>query len=239
MRPTSGPKYYVVKRHLLEVIAALTPGAPVPTERELRELLSTSRTTVRQALSELVQEGRVIRKQGSGTFVAEPKVAWPLHLTSFTDQMNAAGFTPSAKVLTSRRVHASANLARRLALAPDAMVYRIERTRFANSCPVAVDTSWLSADRFPGLTEMIRQNDSLHDILAHRYMTRIQAGDETIETAPATPHQATTLQVEVGSPLLVVSGLRSDADGVPVEYGQTRFRGDRVRLLTRLATSRP
>ena len=72
------PKYYAVKRHLLEIIGTLSPGSPVPTERLLMAQLRTSRTTVRQALAELVGEGRLVRRQGSGTYVAEPKVSWPL-----------------------------------------------------------------------------------------------------------------------------------------------------------------
>ena len=72
------PKYYSVKRHLLALIAALEPGSAVPTERDLTGRLGTSRTTIRRALSDLVAEGRLIRRQGVGTFVAEPKITWPL-----------------------------------------------------------------------------------------------------------------------------------------------------------------
>ena len=57
-RPVREPKYYTVKRHLLDTIGTLPPGSPVPTERVLSAELGTSRTTVRQALLELVAEGR-------------------------------------------------------------------------------------------------------------------------------------------------------------------------------------
>nr|HZE49504.1 GntR family transcriptional regulator [Jatrophihabitantaceae bacterium] len=93
------PKYYLVKRHLLELIESLEPGALVPTERELTVELATSRTTVRQALGELVGEGRLVRRQGSGTYVAEPKMTWPLQMTSFTEQAAANGFVASAQLL--------------------------------------------------------------------------------------------------------------------------------------------
>ena len=112
--------------------------------------MQTSRTTVRQALSELVVEGRLVRRQGSGTYVAEPKITWPLYLASFTEQVEASGFTPSSEVLGTQRVAASADLARQLGLAPRAPVYKIERLRFADAWPIAVETSWLLGRALPG-----------------------------------------------------------------------------------------
>lgn len=233
---TSEPKYYAVKRHLLEFIGSLEPGSAVPTERELAADMQTSRTTVRQALTELVVEGRLVRRQGSGTYVAEPKITWPLYLGSFTEQVEASGFKPSAEVLATSRVVASADLARQLDLPARAPVYKIERLRLADAWPIAVETSWLPAERFPGLTRQIRQHASLYALLAEQHSTTLHTAEETIETAPATPREAAPLRVDVGSPMLVVSRQNFDSAGAPVEFGRTWFRGDRVTLVTHLAT---
>lgn len=235
-RPASEPKYYAVKRHLLEFIGSLEPGATVPTERELALEMQTSRTTVRQALGELVVEGRLVRRQGSGTYVAEPKITWPLYVASFTEQVNASGFTPSAEVLGTQRIAATAELAHRLRISARAPVYKLERLRLADDWPIAVETSWLPAKRFPGLTRLIRTHGSLHALLASHYGTSLQTGEESIETAPATPREAGPLRVDVGTPMLVVSRENFDPQGTPVEFGRTWFRGDRVTLVTRLAS---
>jgi GntR family transcriptional regulator len=235
-RLASEPKYYAVKRHLLEFIGSLEPGAAVPTERELALRMQTSRTTVRQALGELVVEGRLVRRQGSGTYVAEPKITWPLYLASFTEQVMASGFTPSAEVLGTQRIAATAELAKRLHLAPRAPIYKLDRVRLADSWPIAVETSWLPAARFPGLTRLIRTHGSLHEILASHYGVTLQTGEESIETAPATPREAGPLQVDVGTPMLVVSRQNFDSGRAPVEFGRTWFRSDRVTLVTRLGS---
>jgi GntR family transcriptional regulator, nutrient-sensing system regulator len=230
----SEPKYYAVKRHLLDFIGTLEPGSAVPTERELARAWETSRTTVRQALADLVAEGRLVRRQGSGTYVAEPKITWPLYLASFTEQVKASGFVPSAEVLAAQRMNAGAELAERLGLAIRSPVYRLERRRLADSWPIAMETSWLSAQRFPGLTRLIRSHGSLHEILGTHFETSLVMGEESIETAPATPREAGPLQVDVGTPMLVVSRQNFDNAGRVVEFGRTWFRGDRVTLVTRL-----
>ena len=73
------------------MLARLAPGEPLPPERSLAESFSTSRTTVRQALHELTIEGRLVRMQGRGTFAALPKIAQPLALTSYTEDMRRRG----------------------------------------------------------------------------------------------------------------------------------------------------
>ena len=105
------PKYYQVKRQLLELTAALEAGSPVPPERELARSYGTSRTTVRQALAELVVEGRLLRMQGKGTFVAKPKVAQLLELASYTEGMRAHGLHPQTKILDIGYVAADEQLA--------------------------------------------------------------------------------------------------------------------------------
>ena len=228
------PKYYAVKRHLLEFIGSLEPGAAVPTERELAGAWETSRTTVRQALADLVAEGRLVRRQGSGTYVAEPKITWPLYLASFTEQVRASGFAPSAELLAAQRVKAGVEVAERLRVDPGTAVYRLERRRLADNWPIAVETSWLPAQRFPGLTRLIRRHGSLHEILDTHFTTGLVMGEESIETAPATPREAGPLQVDVGTPMLVVSRQNFDVEGAVVEFGRTWFRGDRITLVTRL-----
>lgn len=230
------PKYFAVKRHLLEIIDTLTPGSPVPTERLLMAQLGTSRTTVRQALAELVGEGRLVRRQGSGTFVAEPKVTWPLRMTSFTEQAAATGRAASTRLIEATRDRASEEIAERLGVRPGAPVHRVERLRLVDDTPMALETSHLSATRFPRLTRHLRHTDSLYRVLRDEYGVVPVSAEETIETASATPREAELLSTETGAPILMLSRHSFADDGTPVEWVQAWYRGDRYRFVTRLTT---
>lgn len=233
---TREPKYYTVKRHLLTIIDALEPGSVVPTERDLAAELDTSRTTVRQALVELVAEGRLVRRQGSGTYVADAKITWPLHLASFTEQAAANGLTASSQLLDTQRIKATGEVAQKLGLAEGAPVYRLDRLRLADDWPVAVETSLLSAERFPNLPRLMRKSESLHALLQEAFGIRLRRGEELIDTAPASPRDAKLLQTDSGAPMLVVKRRSFDVDGQPVEWGTSWFRGDRITLVARLTS---
>lgn len=233
-RPPRAPKYYTVKLHLLEYIESLDRGAAVPTERDLAAELGTSRTTVRQALVELVAEGRLVRRQGSGTYVAEAKITWPLQLASFTEQAAANGQVPSSQLLAVARVRADAELADRLGVRVGAGLHQIDRLRLADGRPTAVETALLSAERFLYLGRKMRSAGSLEALLANDYGVKLRGGEATIDTMPASPWEASLLAVDTGSPMLVVRRRSFDTDGSPVEWATSWFRGDRITLVADL-----
>jgi GntR family transcriptional regulator len=228
------PKYYRLKRHLLEMTQTMPPGTPVPPERTLALDFDTSRTTVRQALAELVVEGRLERIQGKGTFVAKPKVAQALQLTSYTEDMRAQGLEPTSRLLEIGYVSADDDLADRLVIKPGSRVLRIERLRMANGEPMAIETTHLSAKRFPGLRRHLAKYTSLYTALSVEYGVHLAEAEETIETALATPREAALLGTDTGLPMLLLSRHSKDGDGEPVEWVRSVYRGDRYKFLARL-----
>lgn len=237
VRQLREPKYYVVKRHLLELIEQLSPGTAVPTERYLTAQLATSRTTVRRALAELVGEGRLVRRQGSGTFVAEPKIVWPLQMASFTRQASSSGYRTSTRLINAVREKASNEIAARLAVKSGAATYRIERLRLVDDNPMALESSHLAAARFPGLITRLRRESSLYALLTEHYGVEPVEAEETIETASAAPREAQLLAVDIGAPILVLGRHSFAADGAPIEYVRSWYRGDRYRFVARLTSS--
>lgn len=228
------PKYYRLKKHLQELTQTQPPGTPVPPERTLAGEFDISRTTVRQALQELVIEGRLERVQGRGTFVAKPKVAQSLQLTSYTEDMRAQGLEPTSRLIDIGYISADDQLAERLAVKPGNRVLRIERLRLANAEPMAIETTHLSTKRFPSLRRTLDRYTSLYTALGEAYDVHLAEAEETIETALANPREAGLLSTDVGMPLLLLSRHSFDTSGEPVEWVRSVYRGDRYKFVARL-----
>lgn len=227
------PKYYVLKEQILTLIEDAVPGTLIPTERALAEQYGTSRTTVRQAIGELVSEGRLDRTQGRGTFVAPPKVTHVRQLTSFTDDAASQGMTASARILDISEVPADTVTAKRLAVEPGAGVHRVERIRLVNGEPLAHETAFLAGE-LPGLAGNVEVRGSLYSALREDYGIRISEVEDTVETKLAGPEEVRLLDVEMGAPMLLVHRLGLDPEGRPVEWTESVFRGDRFRFVARM-----
>ena len=228
----SVPKYYGVKLELLRLIDGADPGTFIPTERALAETFATSRSTVRQALAELVAEGRLDRTQGSGTFVAPPKLTHVRQLTSFTEDAEALGRTPTSQLLGVERVSLDATSAELLRRRPGEKAYRVERVRSLDGAPLAHEVALLPGS-LPALRRELERRGSLYRTLEEAYGIVIAEAEDTVETALAGPEQTALLEIEMGSPLLLVQRLAWDSHGVPVELTRSAFRGDRFRFVAR------
>ncbi|UKA51746.1 GntR family transcriptional regulator [Arthrobacter sp. FW305-123] len=225
------PKYYLLKTEVLGLISGLHPGTLIPTERALAEKYGTSRTTVRQAISELVAEGKLGRIQGHGTFVAPPKVTHVRQLTSFSDDARAQGLKADSMLIALDVVAADADVAAHLELDQGGSVTRLERLRLIEGEPLAHEIAWLPG-KLRRFQSSLASAGSLYAVLSDTYGIRITDVEDTVETALAGPEDVRLLGIEMGAPLLVVHRLARDASGAAVEWTRSAFRGDRFRFVS-------
>jgi GntR family transcriptional regulator len=230
------PKYYRVKSEILALIAGLAAGSAVPTERELAERLETSRTTVRQAIAELVVEGRLERTQGRGTFVAQPKLMQVRQLTSFSNDLQAQGQRPGSVLLNISERPADREVSEHLEVDKGTLVHRVERLRTAAGETIAHEIAHLPGP-LPGLAEQLAAHGSLYLTMDRAFGIKLAAVEDIVETALADPVEADLLGVDTGLPILLVHRTGRDADGRPVEWTRSVFRGDRFRFVARHAVN--
>jgi len=228
------PKYYELRQWLRQHIDGLPPGTPVAAERTLSEQFNISRSTVRQALHDLAVEGRIVRLRGRGTFVATPKLTQRLQLTSYTRDMIRQGLRPGSRLIDASVVESEPEVADALAVSHGAKVTRLERVRSANGEAMAVETVYLDHARFPGVEAHFSAGTSLYSVLEEEYGVVPVEGEETIETVLAPPAASRLLGTDVNTPMLLLTRTSRDAEGRPIEYVRSLYRGDRFRLVAPL-----
>src|SRR5881409_2584719 len=162
-------KQVLTRQRVLELIDQLQVGEAIPSERRLSGELGVSRLTLRAALDELVREGYLVRRHGSGTFVSEPKIAQQLTLTSFSEDMRRRAMTAGSRTIELKETHAGAAVGRALRLSPDERVVLIRRLRLADGEPMALETLHVPAELVPGLTAAQLEHASWYELLEARY----------------------------------------------------------------------
>ncbi|MGD6966905.1 GntR family transcriptional regulator [Rossellomorea vietnamensis] len=228
------PIYYQLGEIIKNKIESseLKPGDSLPAEREYAEQFQISRMTVRQAFTQLVNEGYLHRIQGKGTFIAErkPKIEQALQgLTSFTEDMKSRGLKPGSKLVQFEIIPATSYIAAQLGIQEYGPVYEIRRIRLADDAPMALETNYISANFIKGLTEKI-VNQSLYAYIENELDLKIDQASQVIESSVASEMEAEFLDIQPGAPVMLIQRHTFLADGTPVEFVQSSYRADRYKF---------
>ena len=217
----------VLQRDIVQGI--YKPGGRLPSEPELIRQYGVSRITVRQALDELEAEGRVVRRHGKGTYVAEPRIEQELlRLTDFVEDMQQAGQNPSSRVLAFVHEPTRPAIAKALNIVSGTEVVRVDRLRLAEERPIAYDTTWLPLRFGDLLSGMDLGQETIYHILETRYAIPVLSGAFYITATEATAQQAAHLEVAPGSALLVIRRISYTTGDEPIYVQERYYRPDRV-----------
>jgi GntR family transcriptional regulator len=225
------------RERVLDLIARRAVGDAIPSERQLSVDLGVSRLTVRAALDDLVREGYLVRRRGSGTFVSEPKIAQELTMTSFTEDMRRRGMVPESRTLDLRITPAGAHLGRLLHVSPSEPVVVVDRLRLADRETMAIETLHVRQALVRGISAADLERHSFYELLRDRYGVVVVGGVQTIEPTVTNEVESAALGVPLHSPAFLFERTTRAEDGEIVEYVRSIYRGDRYRIVTEL--SRP
>lgn len=219
----------IVKRNISA--GTLNTGDLLPSESELCRTFDISRSTVRQAIGALESEGLVVRKQGRGTFVAEPKVRRRTeNIYSFTSEVSSMGMTPSSTLVGFEVITPTPDIVKVLELSSaESEVYRFTRIRNVNGEPLILETSFYPKYIYPKLTRELLQTHSFYSLLYDVGVVPANAVD-SYEAVIIGRQESELLGCKPGSCGFFVQRRTYNESGICYEFTQSLMRADRVKL---------
>ena len=231
--PAFSPLYQQIKGLILQSLQAgeWKPGESIPSEMDLAARYRVSQGTVRKAIDELAAENLVVRRQGKGTFVAthsEQHVQYRfLRLVPDNGDLDTEG--PAHRtVIDCKRVRASAEVARALALRTGDAAIQIRRILAFGEVPTILEDLWLPGSQFKGITaeQMADYAGPTYAMFEVEFGVRMVRATEKIRAVAADAQQAQLLQVDKGSPLLSVERIAFTYNDTPMELRRGLYRTD-------------
>lgn len=207
-------------------------GDRLPTETELSERFGVNRHTLRRAMEVLRNEGIVDVERGRGTFVVSAPITVPIgKRVRYNESLKAQALQPQWEVLQAVEMPADAKVAAHLEIAIGAPVVLYERLSLAEGIPISLSSSHFPSDRFPGLVTFCQTYRSISQMLQTEYGCDHLRRSTRLSARLARAKDARLLRMPATKPILLSESVNVDQAGTVIEYGVTRFRGDRMELV--------
>jgi len=225
------PLYVQIKELLVADVrdGRWSPGEIIPSEIQLAQDLGVSQGTVRKAITELVENNVLTRKQGRGTFVANHDIKRALFHFFHIVNNNGHKVLPDSTTLSCRRKRASSLESSKLKLAAGGSVVRIERIRKFGGRPTMLEKITLPAKPFRELGSVGACNlpNTLYEMYEKKFGITIHSAEEKLRAVAASGHEASLLNLPMGTPLLEIERVALTLDGTPVELRISHCNTDR------------
>jgi GntR family transcriptional regulator len=226
------PLYSQLKQVIREEIdnGKLKPGDVIPTEFELIENFQLSRTTVRQAISELVTENVLYRRKGVGTFVAKPKIdlQYMGSILSYDTQLEHAGLRPRTEVISFSVIDVTdEKLSAQMDMPSGAKVIELIRVRYAEEEANVFVKSYLPYEHCKFILELDMEKGSLYEALSQTAKTKVVTVHRQVEAQLCTKEDQKHMNLEKGFPIQSFISKAYSQDGTLIEYSIAHYRGDR------------
>lgn len=231
------PLYYKLKQLIIEMIEneEIKPDEAIPSEPKLMSTYTLSRTTVRKAIDELVNEGYLYRIQGKGTFVKGRGFEQALiKLSGCSEDIKRLGLTPHPKVLNATVTPPSKRIANLLGILESEPTFYMERIVYGDNLPINRNKSYIPYKYVNGIENVDFNTESLYKVLEQTYHLSIKKAIRSIEAILANEEVADQLEVSEGSPVLLFKGQVMAVDKnnqeFVIEYFEAIYRSDQFKF---------
>jgi GntR family transcriptional regulator, phosphonate transport system regulatory protein len=219
-----------LRKNIAEAVYQL--GDQLPTEAELSLRFGVNRHTIRRSVEVLRNEGVLRIDRGRGTFVASAPISYAIgKRVRYNEALKAQGLTVSHQLLQVTELAADQAIAKRLETNIGTLLIVLERLCLADNSPISIASSYFISARFPNLAEHYLKYLSISKMLHHEYGCDHIRRSTRISARTVQAKDARLLELPLNAPILLTESVNVDQHGQIVEYGISRFRGDRMELV--------
>lgn len=234
------PLYSQLKNLIIEKIECgdYSEETKIPSEQELCEHYDISRPTVRQAITELTNNGYLYKEKGKGTFVAKTKTKVDIkNYTGFTDSILDSQDPGLHNIISIKSIMGSE------LKCPESIFGNggggSQQTEFAEvryitmqkTDVLSLNTSYIPMNLFPGIIEDIKAKKPSYDIMRGKYPYLPVKTRSSLEIIYTDHDDAQYLQVQSGQPLLKIENVLLSKSGQVVEFVVAKYRSDKCKLI--------
>jgi len=222
----SVPLYYQIQEILEEKILSgeWGEGYQIPTEKELSDYFDVSTITVKRAIHELVNKGLLYRIRAKGTFVSkELKEENIFNLVTFGSEEKARS---NHKILNSIVVEAEQNVLRKLSLKQGDLVLKLDRLKVDGPSVIAIERTFIVHELLPNFSLKRSENEPIYNIIRDEPNIKLAKARMYLSTTTATEEEAALLQVNKGTPLIIIERISYLDSKEPIEYSKFIMRQD-------------
>lgn len=238
LRPTSrdmgAPLWSQVKASLTRLIIEqdLEEHARLPSESELCELFGVSRTVIREAMSQMVNERLIYKLQGKGAFIAGRRDDQDFvgSTVGFSGELADKRKEVTRRILRQTIGPATTRISKMMRIPPETPLVYVDRVMSVDGIPRMIVRWAMLESVVPALDTMPLENRSLYDTISRQYGVKLMRAERWIEAVSAGPEDAELLGLDPGSPILEIESVASNPSGQIIEYYTAKYLTDRSRL---------
>lgn len=210
----------------------LSPGTMLPSEPQLSKEFGISRGTIRKAISTLVSDNVVERRQGKGTFIKKDKISYPFaqELISYAETMKKKGIDFKTELLKYEIRTAPVEIQKIFNVSEDTHLLYLERLRKVEGIPTILLKNWVNFNCVPGVLNVDFTQEGLFEAIEKYGNLKLKYGIRNFTATIATNEQMELLKISEPIALLKINQYTYDQNDKVIEYSDAFLRTDKYEV---------
>lgn len=226
--------YELVYKYIAELINnELNEHDKIPSENMLCDKFNITRATVRQGINKLKNEGLIYSKKGSGNFVSPEKITYKISpKTTFTEEIEKAGKTPSLKTLDIQIKKADKYIAQILDIDLGEEVLYLKNLRFVDGTPFLFAEYYINKTFLEGIEDRIKETKSISKLYKEVYQLQPYREGSEIDILASNDEAKTIFDIQHDLPIIKISTKTIDEKTKKtIDYCCSNFRSDMAKIV--------